>query len=70
MNVLKKAFARIDAALDQFWIGFVLLSYHEAQAARFSRMAERMAQAAVQRPRASHQAQRHRLEADLLQGKV
>ncbi|HDS0957046.1 hypothetical protein [Pseudomonas putida] len=70
MIALKKAFARIDAALDKFWIGFVLLSYHEAQAARFSRQAERMANAAVEQPRVSHQARRHRLEADLLQGKI
>ncbi|PLP85519.1 hypothetical protein CX682_30995 [Pseudomonas sp. FFUP_PS_41] len=67
---MKNAFAHIDAALDKFWIGFVLLSYHEAQAARFSRMAERLATAAVEHPRVSHQAQRHRLEADLLQGKI
>ncbi|MCU9528544.1 hypothetical protein [Pseudomonas mosselii] len=70
MNALIKAFARMDAALDKFWIGTVLLSYHEAQAARFSRMADRMATAAVEHPRVSHQALRHRLEADLLQGKI
>lgn len=73
MKALMKAFSRVDAALDLFWIGIVLRSYHEAQAARFGRLAERLALAAIEHPRidyVSHQALRHKLEADLLQGKV
>ncbi|SBW84242.1 hypothetical protein PVE_R2G0213 [Pseudomonas veronii 1YdBTEX2] len=73
MKALMKAIIRVDAALDLFWIGIVLRTYHEAQAARFSRLAERLALAAVEHQRidyVSHQALRHKLEADLLLGKV
>lgn len=73
MKTLNNVFARIDSALDLFWKGVVLRRYHEAQAKRFSRMTTRLVQVAVKHPRidyVSHQARRHRLEADLLQGKL
>lgn len=73
MNAFKSAIARIDTALNMFWIGVVLRRYHEAQAARFSRLAERLAHDVANRPMrdyVSHQACRHMLEVELLQGKV
>lgn len=73
MKLLKAAFARIDTALNVFWIGVVLRRYHEAQAARFSRLAERLAHDAVNRrvrDYVSQKACRHQLEVQLLQGKA
>jgi len=73
MNVLKTFFARIDAALDFVWIGLVLRGYHQVQAKRFSRKAGRLARINAPRPAydvVSHQARRHKLEAELIGGKV
>lgn len=73
MTALKSACTRVDAALDHFWRGIVLRGYHQAQAIRFSRMAERLASETAKHPEldyVSHQARRHELEADLLQSKA
>lgn len=73
MKALKNAIARVDSALNSFWIGLVLRHYHKLQVIRFTRLAEQFAQSTVKHPRleyVSHQALRHQLEAELLLGKI
>lgn len=72
MKALENVIARVDSALNSFWIGFVLRQYHKLQVIRFRRLAERLAQTTVKHPRleyVSHQALRHQLEAELLLGR-
>lgn len=71
MNELNSVVARVDAALDSFWIGFVLRKYHQFQANRYSRKARSLARVTAKRPVyevVSHQARRHHLEAELISG--
>jgi len=71
MNELNTLVARVDTALDTFWIGFVLRKYHQAQAKRYSRKARSLAQTFSKHPAlevVSHQARRHALEAELISG--
>ncbi len=73
MNVLKSLFVRIDSALDNFWIGFVLRTYHQLQAERYCRKAARLAWAGTLRSNYAvvrREAQRHQAEAKVLGGKA
>lgn len=69
MKAIQSTIARIDLALDYFWVGMVLRSYHRMQAQRFSRKAARLARIGTTQPAyavISHQAARHKLEAELI----
>ncbi|NYU31892.1 hypothetical protein, partial [Pseudomonas aeruginosa] len=41
---MKIAIAKLDAALDKFWIGVVLHAYHRLMSAHYRRKAARLAQ--------------------------
>jgi hypothetical protein len=73
MKALKTVIARTDAALNMFWIGTVLRGYHQMQAKSHSRKARRLASIPVAQPAYaffSHQAARHKLEAELIVAKL
>ncbi len=73
MNVLKSLVVRIVSALDYFWIGLVLRTYHQVQAERYCRKAARLAWTGTLRSNYAvvrREAQRHQAEAEMLGGKA